>query len=178
MHNCKEKSPSELSWVVWAPVHTEACIILLSGLCSNFVRSSLTLGWICVIYLDVRKDNLGCQYCCCCFCGGKDTSWFHLKLPAVSMRVRGNAAKEFLRTQFSFMWQLLSSPSHTGWAHGGGSRQYLNPAHIDPAACESMPVKDKCSGGRRKGCLAELLLLKRYWWRKWKFCITQVTWNH
>lgn len=114
VHNCKEKSPSELSWAVWAPEHSEACIILLSGLCSSLVRSSLTLCWICVIHLDVRKDILGCQYCCCCFCVGKDASWFHLQLLAVSMRVHGDAVKELLRTQLSFMWQLQSSSSHTG----------------------------------------------------------------
>lgn len=59
------------------------------------------------------------------------------------MRVHGNAVRELLRTQLSFMWQA----GHMG----GGTRHYLNPAHIDRAACESVPVKDKCSGGRRKG---------------------------
>lgn len=59
------------------------------------------------------------------------------------------------------MWQLLSSPSHTGWTHGGGTRHYLNPAHIDPAACESMLVKDKCGGGRRKGLPSRNFAVKK-----------------
>lgn len=78
------------------------------------------------------------------------------------MRVCGNAVKELLRTQLSFVWQLLGSLLHTGWAHGGGTRHYLNPAHIDPAACESMPVKSKCIVGRRKGLSRRTLVLKRY----------------
>lgn len=77
------------------------------------------------------------------------------------MRVHGNAVRELLRAQLSFMWQLLSSPSHTGWAHGGGARHYLNPAHIDPAACRNMPMKDKCSGGRRKGLSSRNFAVKK-----------------
>lgn len=51
---------------------------------------------------------------------------------------------------------LQSSSPHRG-SQGGGTRHHPSPAHADPgaeklpAAHESMPVKHKCSGGRRKG---------------------------